>query len=53
MAKVKVGSTQAGARSPQSDEPTSAFTERSVSVFLMVIKRLHGFAAMEQLTDGE
>jgi hypothetical protein len=53
MAKVKAGSTQAGARSSQSDEPTSAFPEKSTSVFLMVIKRLHVFAAMEQLTDGD
>jgi hypothetical protein len=37
----------------QSGEPTSAFAEKSATVFLMVIKRLHGFAAMEQLTDGD
>ena len=35
------------------DEPISAFPEKSTSVFLMVIKRLHVFAAMEQLTDGD
>jgi hypothetical protein len=40
-------------RPSQSNEPTSALAEKSATVFLIVIKRLDGFAAMEQLTDGD
>jgi hypothetical protein len=50
---VKTGSTQAGVLPSQANEPTSAFTEKPVNIFLTVIKRLHGFAATEQLTDGD
>jgi hypothetical protein len=31
----------------QSGEPTSAFAEKSATILLTVIKRLHGFAARE------
>jgi len=50
---VKTGATQAGVRGSQADQPTSAFTEKLAVIFLTVIKRLHGFAATEQLTDGD
>jgi hypothetical protein len=50
---VKTGSTQAGVLPSQANDPTSAFTEKSATIFLTVIKRLHGFAAMGQLTDGD
>jgi hypothetical protein len=50
---VKTGSTQTGALPSQTSRPTSAFTERLTAIILTVIKRVHGFAAMEQLTDGD
>jgi len=50
---VKTGSTQAGVRPSQVNQPTSAFAEKSAAISLMVIKRLHGFAAREHLTDGD
>jgi hypothetical protein len=37
----------------QSGDPTSAFAEKTATILLTVIKRLHGFAARKQLTDDD
>jgi hypothetical protein len=50
---VKTGSTQAGVRPSQVNQPTSAFAEKSVTILLTVIKRLHGFAVRGLLTDDD
>jgi hypothetical protein len=50
---VKTGWTQVGVLPSQANRPTSAFIEKQATILLTVIKRLHVFAATEQLTDGD
>lgn len=47
---MKTVSTPAGAPPSQANVLASAFAEKSTSIFLTVIKRIHGFAAMAQLS---
>ncbi|MDT5211349.1 MAG: hypothetical protein QOF67_3764 [Mycobacterium sp.] len=44
--------TQAEEVASHADQPTSAFAEKSATLVLTVIKRLHGFAAAKQPIDG-
>jgi hypothetical protein len=50
---MKTGSTRTRLRGSQANQPTSAFTEKSASILLTVIKQLHGFAALDRLSDGD
>jgi hypothetical protein len=50
---VKTVSTPAGAPPSQTNVLASAFAEKPISIFLTLIKRVHGFAAMAQLSDGD
>jgi hypothetical protein len=50
---MKTVSAHAGLLPSQANQPTSAFAKKSATIVLTVIKRLHGFAATEQLTDGK
>jgi hypothetical protein len=50
---MKTGATRAGLGASQPDQPTSDFAEKSTNIILTVIKRLHGLAALAQLTDGD
>jgi hypothetical protein len=50
---MKTGSRRARLRASQASQPTCAFDEKSASILLTVIKRRHGFAALDRLTDGD
>lgn len=52
MANVRTRLTQEFRCTSRANQPTSSFVEKTATISLTVIKRRHGFAAMEQLTDG-